>query len=151
MRMRAALAVAGLATGAYGAFRLLELGWANLAATLTWLAAGVLLHDAVLAPATIALAAVGIAVLPRRLRGPSAGGLLVLGTLTVTAVPVLGRFGARGDNPTLLDRDYTAGWLVVAVLVLGGVGVWVLAGTLSEASPRASRRTTGPGRGGVRE
>ena len=134
MRGRAALAVAGLAIGAYGAFRLLELGWANVAATLLWLAAGVFLHDAVVAPATIALAALGVALLPRRLRGPSAGGLLVLGTVTIAAVPVLGRFGARGDNPTLLDRDYTAGWLVVAALVLAGVGLWVVAGQLSEAS-----------------
>jgi hypothetical protein len=42
---------------------------------------------------------------------------VVLGTVTLSAVPVLGRFGARADNPTLLDRHYLLGWLVFAVLV----------------------------------
>ena len=31
---------------------------------------------------------------------------------------MLGRFGARPDNPTLLDRDYLVGWLVLAGVVL---------------------------------
>jgi hypothetical protein len=65
-------------------------------------------------------------------------GLLVLGSLTIMAIPVLGRFGARPDNPTLLDRNYTAGWLVVAGLTL----VAVLAGMVSA---RTLRKTGGPG------
>ena len=48
-------------------------------------------------------------------------GLVVLGTTTLFAVPVLGRFGARTDNPTLLDRDYTAGWLVLAGIIAAAV------------------------------
>ena len=62
----------------------------------------------------------------------------MLGSVTLLAVPVLGRFGARADNPTLLDRDYIAGWLVLAGLVAVGVA----AGTLVR-----SRRV---GRGGDR-
>jgi len=42
------------------------------------------------------------------------------------AVPVLGGFGARPDNPTLHDRPYAAGWLVVAALVLGLAGLQVV-------------------------
>jgi hypothetical protein len=42
------------------------------------------------------------------------------------AVPVLGRWGANADNPTILDRNYTLGWLVVASLVLAGVVAGVL-------------------------
>ena len=49
---------------------------------------------------------------PRSVRAPAAVALVVLGSVTLLAVPVLGRFGARPDNPTLLDRDYSAGWLV---------------------------------------
>ena len=130
----------GVVVGGYGAFRLLELGWANLAATLVWLAGGVILHDAVLAPVTIAVAALGTAVLPARLRAPAAGGLLVLGTVTLTAVPVLGRFGAREDNPTLLDRDYTAGWLILLTLVLTGVGIWSGLGQLTGGSKKQPHR-----------
>jgi hypothetical protein len=49
----------------------------------------------------------------------------VLGTVTVVAVPLLGRFGARADNPTLLDRNYLLGWLVLATLTVVVVGVAV--------------------------
>jgi hypothetical protein len=118
MRVRAVLATLGVGVGGYGAFRLLELGWDNLVATLLWLAGGVLLHDALLAPLTIAVAALATVLLPTPVRGPAAAGFVVLGSITVTAVPVLGRFGARADNPTLLDRDYTAGWLALAAAVL---------------------------------
>lgn len=126
--------------------RLLELGAANLASTLVWLAGGVLLHDGVLAPATVAAAALGIVVLPARLRSPVAAGFLVLATVTVTAVPVLGRFGAREDNPTLLDRDYTTGWVVLALSVLTGVAAWsavVVARARREQPPRPPDRVGG--------
>jgi hypothetical protein len=48
-------------------------------------------------------------------------GLVVLATVTVTAIPVLGSWGARPDNATLLDRNYLLGWLVFATLVVLGV------------------------------
>jgi hypothetical protein len=136
MTGRVALGALGVAVAGYGVFRLLELGWSNLVATVVWLAGGVLLHDVVLAPATIVVCALAVLALRSRAwRAAAAGGLVVLGTVTVTAIPVLGRFGARPDNPTLLDRPYVAGWLVVAGLVLAGS---VLAGWWG------SRRDTGP-------
>jgi hypothetical protein len=48
-------------------------------------------------------------------------GLVVLGTLTLMAVPVLGGWGTNSDNPTILNRDYSTGWLVVATLTVAGV------------------------------
>ena len=42
-------------------------------------------------------------------RAPAVAGLVVLGSVTLLAIPVLGRFGARADNPTLLDRHYGVG------------------------------------------
>jgi hypothetical protein len=71
-----------------------------------------------------------------------AGGLVVLGSVTLLAVPVLGRFGARPDNPTLLDRNYAAGWVVLAAATAAGV---VLAAYLGR---RRERRHRGPGAGG---
>ena len=67
-----------------------------------------------------------VVLVPSRVRGPVATGLIVLGTVTATAIPMLGRFGERADNATLLDRNYTVGWLVFALLVVigTGVGVW---------------------------
>ena len=79
-----------------------------------------MLHDFVLVPLTLLLGLALIRLLPANLRAPVAGGLVVLGSVTLLAVPVLGRFGARADNPTLLDRDYAAGWLVVAGVTIAG-------------------------------
>ena len=66
---------------------------------------------------------------PARGAAAAAAGLVVLGTLTLLAVPFLGGFGRDNapDNATLLDRDYTAGYLVVvvAVLVLVVLPVWL--------------------------
>ncbi|QIK66117.1 hypothetical protein G7072_06970 [Nocardioides sp. HDW12B] len=121
MRGRLALGALGVLLGAYGAFRLLELGGDNLVATAVWMTGGVLVHDAVLAPLTVMVGALVLVTLRSRpWRAAAAAGLLVLGTVTVTAVPVLGRFGAKPDNATLLDRPYLAGWLALVVLVVLG-------------------------------
>ena len=137
MRTRIVLSALGIGLGGYGAFRLLELGGDNLVAALLWLAGGVLLHDAVLAPLTIAVAALGTRVLPASVRGPAAAGCVVLGSVTLVAVPVLGRFGARADNPTLLDRDYTTGWLVCTAAVLVAVAALATASSLSARRGRS--------------
>ena len=121
MTARLALGGVGVLIALYGVFRLLELGWDNLVATVVWLAGGVVLHDAVLAPLVIVACALAVLALRSRAwRAAAAGGLVVLGTVTLTAEPVLGRFGAKADNPTLLDRPYVVGWLLVAGLVVLG-------------------------------
>ncbi len=122
MKARAALGVLGVALAAYGGWLLLDESLGDLVGTAVWLGAGVVLHDFVLVPLTLGLCWLGMRVLPLRLRGPAAAGLLVLGALTLMAVPVLGGWGANADNPTILDRNYAVGWLVVAASVLvGGV------------------------------
>ncbi|GGO75443.1 hypothetical protein [Nocardioides deserti] len=120
MTARVALGALGVALTAYGGW-LLVTRESDLLDVATWLVAGAVLHDAVLVPTVLVLGVVATRWLPWAARGPAAAGLVVLGSVTLLAVPVLGRFGARADNPTLLDRDYTAGWLVLAGLVLAGV------------------------------
>ncbi|WP_067438913.1 hypothetical protein [Nocardioides jensenii] len=120
---RALLIAAGLTTAAWGAWLLQDATprdlWSNL---LVWLAGGVLLHDAVLAPVVLVLGWSAARVVPWA-RGPVVVGAVLLGALTLVAVPVLGGWGRRPDNPTLLDRDYTAGWGVVAGGIVVGVVV----------------------------
>jgi hypothetical protein len=101
-----------------------------------WLLAGVVLHDAVLALVTVALGALAVRLVPAPARAPVVVGFVVLGSATLFAVPVLGRFGARGDNPSLLDRDYTAGWLVLAGLTV----LAVVAAALVRSRKRSGRR-----------
>jgi len=139
--VRAALGAAGIGAAAYGGYQLLDLGLDNLRATVTWLVAGVLLHDALLAPVTLAAWYV-VTRTRRRLPGQLVSAAVVLGTVTVVAIPVLGRFGERADNPSLLDRNYLLGWLVVATLT-------VVVGGVAAAASRAGRgddRGPGPGR-----
>ncbi len=117
----------GVLVGLYGAWLLLSRQEpSQVLDVAVWTVAALLLHDVVLGGLELALGAAAQRVLPWTVSGPVAGGFLVLGSVTLMAVPVLGRFGAREDNPTLLDRDYTTGWLVLAVLVLVAVVLAVL-------------------------
>ncbi len=86
-----------------------------------WLAGGVVLHDAVIAPGVVAVAVVVLPRLPSWSRAPAVAGLVVLLTVTLVALPVIGRFGAREDVPSLLNRPYGALWLGFAALVVAVV------------------------------
>ena len=134
--MRAAIGAAGTVVGVFGLWLLLSRqDLDQLTSAATWLVVGVVVHDGVLAVATLVLAAVVLRLLPGPARAPAVVAFVVLGSLTLVAVPVLGRFGARDDNATLLDRDYTAGWLVLALLTAAAV---IVASVLR--SRRATRR-----------
>ncbi|QYJ05289.1 hypothetical protein KUV85_06325 [Nocardioides panacisoli] len=128
--LRIALIGLGTLVAAYGGYVLVtRQDGDNLLSAGTWLVGGVVLHDAVLAPLTLAVAFVAVRLLAAPWRLPATVALVVLAPLTLLAVPVLGRFGALEDNPTLLDRPYLASWLVlvaVAALTVAVVG-WVRA------------------------
>jgi hypothetical protein len=122
--LRTGIGAVGVVAGTFGAWML----WSRqdldqLTSAATWLVAGVVLHDGVLAIATLVLAAIALRLLPPASRAPAVVGFVVLGSVTLLAVPVL---GARPDNATLLDRDYTAGWLVLAALTVVAVVVATL-------------------------
>ncbi|MCW2848381.1 MAG: hypothetical protein JWR90_2355 [Marmoricola sp.] len=117
MRTRLLLGAVGVLAGAFGALRFLQLDFPDIVNAVLWLAGGVALHDAVIAPLTVGLTVLATRVVPEEWRTRVTVALIVLVTVTVTAIPVLGRFGARPDNPTILPRDYLAGWLVFAAVV----------------------------------
>lgn len=119
--MRAArlgLGALGLVATAYGLQLVIGLGSGQPGSVLVWVVGGVLVHDAVLAPLVVVLGVLAARRTRRWWRTPLVWALVVLGPLTLVAVPVLGRFGAKADNPTLLDRPYWAGYVVVATVVL---------------------------------
>ncbi|MFG2334326.1 hypothetical protein ACGFMM_32660 [Streptomyces sp. NPDC048604] len=90
-----------------------------------WLAGGVLVHDGLIAPLVIAIAALAAAA-GLRLRGVPRAALIVAGSLTVIAVPPLLRPGGVA-NASVLPLDYTRNWLLamaaVAVITTAYVGV----------------------------
>ena len=110
----------GVAMGAFGLLRFLQHDWGDTVNAVLYLGGGVVVHDGIIAPLTIALTFLGVRVVPRKARVAVITGLVVLLTVTVTAVPVLGAWGRTPDNPSLLDRHYVLGWCVFALVVLVG-------------------------------
>ncbi|MBS42276.1 MAG: hypothetical protein CMH83_03680 [Nocardioides sp.] len=125
MTARLLIGAVGVLAGLYGALLLLE-RTDDLVPVLLWVAGGVVLHDGVLAPLALLLAVLVLPRLPYAARTPAAAVALVLGSVTVWAVPVLGGWGRREDNPTLLDRDYWLGWGGLVVAGLAVVLVWTV-------------------------
>lgn len=119
MRTRLVLGVCGVALLVHGTTLLLSRQdpgqWFEVG---VWLSVGVLAHDVVLSALVIGACFLGSRWLPRPWRAPAVVALVVWGALTVVAVPVLVRAGARADNPTLLDRPYARTWWAISVIVV---------------------------------
>jgi hypothetical protein len=124
--IRVVLVVVGLGFVGVGVQALLQQPVAKVLGALLWLGGGVVVHDGIFAPAVVVAGIAAVTLLPWWARGPVAAGAVVIGTLTLAAVPALGRFGAMPGDPTVLDRPYLTGWLVVAGIVAVGIGVAAL-------------------------
>jgi len=83
-----------------------------------WVLGPVFVHDAIIAPLLLGLVWLGHRVLPRYAQAPALVALVVCVAITAVAGSVLTRAGARPDNPSLLDRNYVAGWLLAIALTL---------------------------------
>ncbi|MFE7225495.1 hypothetical protein ACFU7D_11970 [Nocardioides sp. NPDC057577] len=132
---RGGLILLGTVGMTYGAWLLVsrqDLG--QIVEVVLWLAAAVVIHDGILAPMVLGLGWVGGRLLPRAVARGAVTVLVLLGPAALVAIPVLGRFGAKPDNPTLLDRDYTQGLLVFAALCVCA-GVAVALGELRSRQP----------------
>ena len=133
--------------GLYGAFLLLtRASTSGMVDAGIWLGAGVVLHDFVLTAAVLVVGAVVARLLPTPVRLPAVVALVVVGSLTLVAFPVLGRFGAKDDNPTLLDRPYLGSWLVLLALTVIAVAVAGVVRARRDAGPQLDAETeTGHG------
>ena len=83
-------------------------------------------HDLLVVPVVLAAGLV-LGRTPEWAKAPLQGTLLIGAVVVLVSVPVLRRFGARADNPSLLPRDYPAGLAVtLGLVVLAGAGLAVL-------------------------
>ena len=120
MRTRLLIGLLGVVMGSFGALRFLQLDSEDIVDGMLWLAGGVLVHDAFIAPLTLLVTlALGAWCRPRLARASSSARSSSSRSPRPPSRCSAGG-GARADNPTLLDRNYVVGWLVFAALVLLG-------------------------------
>jgi hypothetical protein len=137
-RLRFALGAVGAAVLGYGVYGLLtEPAISDLGNVGEWLVAGVVLHDAVLAPLVFAACALAYRGVGARLRGRLAALLLVGGSLVLVSVPALLQQG-RNANPTVLPLDYARNLAVLLAVVVGAAALY--AGVDARRRRRAARR-----------
>ena len=115
---RGLLGAAGIGLVLVGLWHLVGTSFPDLLSIGLWLAGGVVVHDAVIAPLVVLAAVVVLPRLPSWSRAPAVVGFVVLVSVTLLAIPAIGRFGARDDVPSLLNRPYGALWLGFAALVV---------------------------------
>lgn len=128
MRTRIALGTIGVLILAYGSWRLL--GTPRLTRPTTvgvWLLAALVLHDAVLAPLTIAVGFLLGAVLRPRARRYVAGALVAGGLVTAVALPIVYRRGQAPPGTTLEAQDYVGHLLLIlAAIAAVTAGAYVI-------------------------
>ncbi|MFI6940763.1 hypothetical protein ACIBI4_15930 [Streptomyces sp. NPDC050418] len=119
--MRTLLAALGVAAMALGAWLLL--GVRDPLDVAVWLAGAIVLHDGLVAPLVLGT---GLLLGGLRARGAVRGALIVAGSLTAVALPVILRPGTPA-NSSVLPLDYGRNWLAaMAVIGLFAVGAAVL-------------------------
>jgi hypothetical protein len=115
MRGRHALFAAGAVLIGIGFAGLLgsgvrPVGWA------IWFAGAAIAHDALLAPAVFGAAhLVGRA--PRQVRAPLTIALVLAGSVTLVALPLLWEEGRRPDNPSILPQAYGVHLSTIVILI----------------------------------
>jgi hypothetical protein len=114
----------------------------SLGQVATWVVAGDLVHDLVVAP-LVCIVGFGLAsVVPSPLRWPVRAGFMGTAVVLVVAYPALRGFGrtTAPGNGSVLPLDYTTATLTVIAVVWGLAAVWA---TTKLVVARGGRRRTG--------
>lgn len=137
---RLLIGLAGLVLIGVGAIELLEFDLVDLLWVAFWLAAGVVLHDGVLAPATTVLGTLTADRVAADRRRVLVIAAVSIGSLTLLAVPLMLQQDGVTGNSSLLGRNYLVGWLVACALVLVGATVAAVVGRAREkrVSPKST-------------
>lgn len=115
--LRRTTGAAGLLLMGFGAYVLLtDAHIRDPRDVVIWLGGAIVLHDGLLAPLVLALGLLTHRLAPRAgSRRILRGGLIVAGSLTAIALPVLLRPGTPA-NKTVLPLNYLANWLLLIAL-----------------------------------
>ena len=124
--IRGLLIALGLAVGVYGAVLVLDNPTEVIIRIGVWAAIGVLLHDAVFAPACLALGFAARRILPRSWWSAILVAALCTIVLVLLAIPVYNKPGLQPDNASVLDRDYHWGLWVSLAIVWGAALLYLI-------------------------
>jgi hypothetical protein len=117
---RIILAAAGIALGAFGVFRLVsEIPSYSLLILGVWLAAALVIQDAILAPSAVGVGWLLRRYVPDRGRSYLQVALIMSALITVIAVPMILLHGSQPAVKALLLRNYGLN----LILIIGIIGV----------------------------
>jgi hypothetical protein len=117
---RIILAIAGIALGAFGVFRLVsEIPTHSLLILLLWLAAALVLHDAILAPSVVGVGWLLRRQVADRARRYLQVALIMSAIVAVIAIPMIFLRGSQPAAKALLLRNYGAN----LILLLGIIAI----------------------------
>jgi len=140
---RLLLGLGGVTLIGAGLFNSFALDFVDLLWLGFWLAAGLVVHDGVLAPGTAGLSKLAADRWPAHGRRIPLVATVVIGSLTLIALPLLKQQGAVPGNSTLLGRNYLVGWAVACALVLLGAALAEVVGRVR--ARRLSPKSTASG------
>jgi hypothetical protein len=127
---RIILAIAGIGLGLFGVFRLVtEIPVYSLLVLALWMVAALAIHDGLLSPAVVTMASLLRRYVPDRGRRFLQIALIMIGLVTVIAIPMIFLRGSQPPAKALLLRNYGAsltmiiGIVAVITLILYAIGV----------------------------
>lgn len=116
--VRVLLGAVGVGFGLWGLWLMRDFTRDQLTSEAFWLAGGVVLHDAILAPVVVVVGYIASRVLPSHFRSSTATAFLVWGTLSIAFLPVLSGQGGKPGNDTILGRPYVLSWIVLTLVLV---------------------------------
>ena len=122
--LRGLLIGGGLAAVLVGALHLLERPREEIVSAALWFLVPPVLSDLLVLPAVAVLGWATTKTLAPWVRLPVQVAGLLSGALLAVAVPFLQRPGLRPDNPTLLNRNYLAGYLTYIAVIFVASTAW---------------------------
>lgn len=123
-----------MAIAVFGLFRDPRLG--SPTSWVSWILGAAILHDAVVLPIVLGVGWMLGRALPAAWRTPVRAAIVIGAVISLATFPIVRRYGARPDNPSILPLDVGRNLLVLlAVLAIGAIA----AGSVNTV--RAHRRT----------
>lgn len=116
--VRLLLILTGVGFGLWGVWLMRDFTTQQLTSEAFWLAGGVIVHDAILAPVVVVVGFVASRLLPDHFRSSTATAFLIWGTLTIAFLPVLSGKGGKPGNDTILGKPYVLSWIIMTLVLI---------------------------------